>query len=88
MSVSDRQAPQFQRADAKRMQDPEAAAARQAAQPDPGWDYNIGEAPTKGIEQAVARKRQECGSTQLARSSPAAAAAVNCGARTRILRTA
>ena len=69
VSVSDRQAPQFQRADAKRMQDPEAAAARQAAQPDPGWDYNVGEAPTKGIEQAVARKRQECGSTQLARGS-------------------
>lgn len=56
IAISDRQAQQFIRADAKRMQDPVFAAARQTAQPDPGWDYNIGDAPMRGIERAIAQK--------------------------------
>jgi SPP1 gp7 family putative phage head morphogenesis protein len=66
IALSDAQAAQFQRADDRRMQDPEFAAARHAAQPDKGWDYDIGAEPTEGLRRAIERKRQECLGTQFA----------------------
>lgn len=53
ITLSDRQSQQYISADAKRMENPEFASARHSAQPDPGWDYNVGTAPMRGIDQAV-----------------------------------
>lgn len=42
------------------MQDPERAAARAAAQPDKGWDYDIGADPTEGLRRAIAERLARC----------------------------
>jgi len=60
IALSDAQAAQFQRADDRRMQDPEFAAARHAAQPDKGWDYDIGAEPTEGLRRAIAQRLAQC----------------------------
>lgn len=56
IALTEKQAERFRAADAKRMQDPELAAARAYAQPDPGWDYSVCEEPTEGIRRAIEKR--------------------------------
>lgn len=60
ISMTDKQAARFQAADARRMQDPELAAALAAAQPDKGWDYSVCAEPTEGLKRAYETRRQQC----------------------------
>jgi hypothetical protein len=71
IALTDKQVEQYRQADAKRLQDPELAKARQDALiggPDPGWDYSVCEEPTEGVRRAIERA--------MAKSHPALAAAL------------
>jgi SPP1 gp7 family putative phage head morphogenesis protein len=72
IALSDRQVEQYRQADAKRQQDPDLANARRIAitgGPDTGWDYSVCEEPTRGIEDAIQRRKAGCGGEQFAARS-------------------
>jgi hypothetical protein len=62
IALTEKQAQRFITADQRRLQDPVA----DAAQPDPGWDYNTCAEPTERLRRAIERKRQECLQARLA----------------------
>ena len=57
IALSEKQAAHFQAADARRMEDPDNATARAAAQPDKGWDYSPCTDPEEGTRRAIEAKR-------------------------------
>ncbi|MEY2631908.1 MAG: hypothetical protein RIR00_562 [Pseudomonadota bacterium] len=67
IALSSAQADRFRAVDLKRLSaDPELAAARASARPDPGWDYSVCEEPTEGLRRAIAARLQRCAPERLA----------------------
>lgn len=74
IALTEDQAERYRQADQRRIRDSdESAAARAGALfngPDEGWDYSVCDEPTRGLRRAIERKRQRCGSAELAAGAP------------------
>lgn len=77
IALTEKQAAHFRTADAKRMQDPDNATARAAAQPDKGWDYSPCKNPDEGLRRAVEAKRATADHRLMAKYDQATTAAMD-----------